>query len=213
MRHGAGLSPEEQSGGFPIVDCLTPTYHPLLCSSGPWILRVNSSPFFLRPVSGEGWGRGDRVLNEVTSSLEQTDHCPGCGGGAKCFQTMVHLISSSPGQPSPPPGVQGSGADVRPHGSHNVKVAQSCPTLSDLLDCIVHRILQARILGTEMGSLSLLQGIFPTQGSNPGLLHCRRILYQLSHQGSPYLVRSMVIRKMICEQVRCAAFLRHERVV
>ena len=38
---------------------------------------------------------------------------------------------------------------------------------------------------TGVGSLSLLQGIFPTQGSNPGLPHCRRILYQLSHQGSP----------------------------
>ena len=38
---------------------------------------------------------------------------------------------------------------------------------------------------TGMGCLSLLQGIFPTQGSNPGLLHCRQILYQLSHQGSP----------------------------
>ena len=36
---------------------------------------------------------------------------------------------------------------------------------------------------TEVGSLSLLQGIFPTQGLNPGLPHCRRILYQLSHQG------------------------------
>ena len=36
-----------------------------------------------------------------------------------------------------------------------------------------------------MGSHSLLQGIFPTQGSNPGLLHCRWILYHLSHQGSP----------------------------
>ena len=36
-----------------------------------------------------------------------------------------------------------------------------------------------------VGSLSLFQGIFPTQGSNPGLPHCRRILYQLSHQGSP----------------------------
>ena len=34
-----------------------------------------------------------------------------------------------------------------------------------------------------MGSLSLLRGIFPTQGLNPGLPHCRRILYQLSHQG------------------------------
>ena len=39
---------------------------------------------------------------------------------------------------------------------------------------------------TRVGSLSLLQGIFTTQGSNPGLPHCRLILYQLSHQGSPY---------------------------
>ena len=39
-----------------------------------------------------------------------------------------------------------------------------------------------------MGSLSLLQGIFPTQGSNPGLPHCRWILYQLSHKGSPSYV-------------------------
>ena len=37
---------------------------------------------------------------------------------------------------------------------------------------------------TGVVSLSLLQGIFPTQGSNPGLLHCRQILYQLSHKGS-----------------------------
>ena len=38
---------------------------------------------------------------------------------------------------------------------------------------------------TGTGSLSLLQGIFPTQELNPGLLHCRQILYQLSYQGSP----------------------------
>ena len=37
---------------------------------------------------------------------------------------------------------------------------------------------------TGVGSHSLLQGIFPTQGSNPGLLLCRQILYHLSHQGS-----------------------------
>ena len=39
-----------------------------------------------------------------------------------------------------------------------------------------------------MCSLSLLQGIFPTQGSNPGLLHCSQILYQLSHKGSPRIL-------------------------
>ena len=38
---------------------------------------------------------------------------------------------------------------------------------------------------TGVGSLSLLKGIFQTQGSNPGLPHCRQVLYQLSHNGSP----------------------------
>ena len=38
---------------------------------------------------------------------------------------------------------------------------------------------------TRVGSHALLQGIVPTQGLNPGLPHCRRILYLLSHQGSP----------------------------
>ena len=37
---------------------------------------------------------------------------------------------------------------------------------------------------TGVVSLSLLQGIFPTWGLNPGLPHCRQILYQLSHKGS-----------------------------
>ena len=41
---------------------------------------------------------------------------------------------------------------------------------------------------TGVGSLSLLQGIFPTQGSNSGLLHCGQILYQLSHKGSPRML-------------------------
>ena len=39
---------------------------------------------------------------------------------------------------------------------------------------------------TGVDSHSLLQGIFPTQGSNPDLLHCRQILYCLSHQGIPF---------------------------
>ena len=44
---------------------------------------------------------------------------------------------------------------------------------------------------TGVVSLSLLQGIFPTQGSNPGLSHCRQILYQLSYQGSPFKLKFM----------------------
>ena len=44
---------------------------------------------------------------------------------------------------------------------------------------------------TGVGGLSLLQWIFPTQESNQGLLHCRRILYQLSYQGSPVAALDM----------------------
>ena len=39
-----------------------------------------------------------------------------------------------------------------------------------------------------MGSVSLLQGIFPTQQSNSGLLHCRHVLYLLNHKGSPRIL-------------------------
>ena len=41
---------------------------------------------------------------------------------------------------------------------------------------------------TGVGSFSFLQGIFPTQGLNPGLLHSRWVLYQLSHEGSPRIL-------------------------
>ena len=48
-----------------------------------------------------------------------------------------------------------------------------------------------------MGCHALLQGIFPTQGSNPGLPHCRQILYHLSHQGSPYLEQASSILALL----------------
>ena len=51
-----------------------------------------------------------------------------------------------------------------------------------------------------MGSLFLLQGSFPTQESNRGLLRCRRILYQLSYQGSPR-------RALTCLQTLASVFL------
>ena len=65
--------------------------------------------------------------------------------------------------------------------SHKVKATQSCVTLWP------HGLYSPWNFpgqNTGVGSFSLLQGIFPTQGSNPGLLHCRQILYQLSHKGS-----------------------------
>ena len=66
-------------------------------------------------------------------------------------------------------------------------LTQLCPTLCDPMDCSPPG---SSVLGdssgknTGVGCHALLQGILPTQGSNPGLPHCRRILYHLSHQGS-----------------------------
>ena len=50
---------------------------------------------------------------------------------------------------------------------------------------------------TGVGSLSLLQGIFPTQESNPGLSHCRWILYQLSHEGSPKILKWVAVQNSV----------------
>ena len=58
--------------------------------------------------------------------------------------------------------------------------------LSDPMDYTVHGILQTRILESVVFPFS--RGIFPTQGLNPGLPHCRQILYQLSHKGSPRIL-------------------------
>ena len=60
-----------------------------------------------------------------------------------------------------------------------VKVTQLCPTLQPHG---LYNPWNSPGQNTVVGSLSLLQGIFPTQESNQGLLHCRRILYQLSYQ-------------------------------
>ena len=64
-----------------------------------------------------------------------------------------------------------------------VNVIQSCPTLCKPTD--LYSPWNSPSQNTGVGSLSLLQGISSTQGSNTGLPHCRRILYQLSHKGSP----------------------------
>ena len=69
------------------------------------------------------------------------------------------------------------------------EVSESCSVVSDSLR--PHRLYSpwnspGQNIG--MGSLSILQGIFPTQGPNPGLPHCRPILYQLSYQGSPRIL-------------------------
>ena len=63
-------------------------------------------------------------------------------------------------------------------------LSQSCPTLCNPMDCSlpgssVHRIF-LQVKNPEVGCHFFLHGIFPIQGSNPGLLYCRQILYHLS---------------------------------
>ena len=70
-------------------------------------------------------------------------------------------------------------------------VTQLCQILCDLMDCSLPG---SSVLGDSpgknpaVGSHALLQGIFPTQGSNPGLPHCGWILYCLSHRRSPRIL-------------------------
>ena len=78
-----------------------------------------------------------------------------------------------------------------------VCVYVTCSVMSDFLQ--PHAMQLTRLLcpwdfpgkNTEVSHHFLLQGIFPTQGSNPGLSHCRQILYYLSHQRSPVYMPSV----------------------
>ena len=63
-----------------------------------------------------------------------------------------------------------------------VSVTQSCPILCNFMDCSLSGSSVHPGNNTGVGSHSLLQGVFLTQGLNPGLLYCRQILYYLSYQ-------------------------------
>ena len=91
----------------------------------------------------------------------------------------AHVTPTGPGQYI-------SGFVVKPDLNCMFLVTQSRPTLCDIMDyslpgSFVHGILQARIL--RWVAIPFSREFFPTQKSNPGLLHCREILYHLSHKG------------------------------
>ena len=89
-------------------------------------------------------------------------------GSNLCLLCLLHWQADSlPLAPPGKPNIVGQLVNL---------VTQSCPTLCNPMDYTVHGILQARILEWV---------VFPfSRVSNPGLPHCRQILYQLSHQGS-----------------------------
>ena len=83
----------------------------------------------------------------------------------------------------------------------------ACPNLCDPMGCgppgsSVHGISPGKRTGGRCHSL--LQGIFLTQGLNPGLLHCRRILYHLATRAAPGKGKSGLISQSLGPTLRCA---------
>ena len=77
----------------------------------------------------------------------------------------------------------------KPHIKNFFFFFESCSVVSDSLQPHgLYNPWNSLSQNSGVGRRSLLQGIFPTQGLNPGLLHCRQILYQLSHKGSPRIL-------------------------
>ena len=139
-----------------------------------------------------GEWRAQWILGRAEWSLLATSHPPFLF--TYRLQMFVQSLFSGLNHVPPNPRVETSIPSVMVFGNGVigrcvcVVVAQSCPTLCD------HGLEPTRLLcpwdspgkKTRVGCHALLQGIFPTQGSNPGLLHCRQILYGLSHLGSPF---------------------------
>ena len=116
------------------------------------------------------------ILHFLTHWISQFVYCSVMSGYIRCFNVFIN-----------------SHICVRGFSLYYCKmlVLQSCPILCDPIDCSpVHGVLQARIL--EWVAITFSKGS-SWQGSNPGLWHCRHILYHLNHQGSPPL------RNVVCK--------------
>ena len=134
---------------------------------------------------GKLWTTGYKKTKSATATFEEL------GAKAGYYACPLHMM--------PPKGCANhlSHPSRLPSGlapESEVLVAQSCPALCDPMDCKAPRLLclsNSSGKYTGVSSHSLLQGIFLTQGSNLGLLHCRQILYRVSHQGSPGLAPTL----------------------
>ena len=135
-----------------------------------------------------------RILEQVAISFSRRSFQPRDQTRVPCLQADF-LPLSHQGRPIPSVRVhykdwqifQGvSGYLFRYKYESKSEVAQQCPTLCDPMDCIAYQAPRSMEFSRQeswSGCHLLLQGIFPTQGSNPGLPHCRQTLYHLSHQG------------------------------
>ena len=168
VAHGQLLHPENQLTAVPVSQDGTDPYLCSLCLLNPEETET---------ATWEGLGSGEENPSTVTArERKQTQKQP-----SSLFLTsfLDQNLAQSEGR-----------SGLRNLTMLKWLVAQSCPALCDPIDhspqaTLSKGILQARITG--VGCQALLQGLFPAQGSNPGLQHCRWILYHLSHGGSPVI--------------------------
>ena len=138
--------------------CLRPLQHPHLNPFTPAQQRPPNSTDERQPL---GVTMNSTWVRRQSGRLPRTEQWRSPEAGVR-----DRLDPLRPRRESESPSVMSS--SLQPHGLYS---AWNCPGQN-----------------TGVGSLSLLQGIFPTQGSNPGLPPCRWILYQLSHKGSPRIL-------------------------
>ena len=148
----------------------------------------------LKPQGSSRSGLEHRLLCSWSSALSynsQITTVPFLSSLSKWLVGLTHPTTQSSGSSAKtllllePPASWGCVLTVF---NFKVLVTQSCPALGNPMDCSPLDFLcpwNSPGKNTGVDSHSLLQGIVPTQGSNPGLLHCTQILYYLSHQGSP----------------------------
>ena len=155
-----------------------------------WLFAMFSQVIPNSPIK---WPSNTHVVKDTKAqrgeaTCLQSHSCPPAPSGSKpSFQAggpSTHLgVARASRAPQPPEGTLLQANSIYPGGL----VAQSCPTLETPWTVARQAPLSWDFPGknTAVGCHFLLQGISWTQGSNPGLLHSRRILYQLSCDRSP----------------------------
>ena len=150
--------------------------------------RSERSPNTIRESPALQWrpraARNQSVSNNEVSTKKKERNTGACLGDRAVPPPRV-------GAPLEVGGLTRNLLTIEMSGQHSffLKVAQTCLTLCDSMDCSPPGRLvcpwNSPGQNTGVGSCTILERIFPTQGSNPVLPQCRQVLRHLSHQGSP----------------------------